>query len=82
MFVERRRERRGNAFMTGTVALGDGRALDCLVWDLSGYGALIEVEPQCVLPEASRLTSAGLQLDRRFRVVWRSGRKAGIEFAA
>ena len=82
MFVERRRRPRRNAFKLGSIIINEKLSpLDCLVWNANDHGAMIEVSPDVMLPETFRLIATSLFIDRACRVVWRNGRKVGVEFA-
>jgi hypothetical protein len=83
MDTERRRVRRRNALKTGTLFSAEGQhCLDCLIWDLSTLGAMIEVEPKAEVSETGRLISEPLTVDRKYRQIWRDGRIIGVEFEA
>jgi hypothetical protein len=82
MFVERRRKPRRDAFKLGGIFVNDkSPPLDCLVWNANDQGAMIEVSPDTVLPVTFRLIVTSLFIDQACRVVWRNGRKVGVEFA-
>ncbi|AWN41401.1 hypothetical protein [Methylobacterium durans] len=55
--------------------------LECLVWELTVDGAIIEIEPQAVAPNLFRLQSPALALDETCRVTHREGRKLTVRFA-
>ncbi|AWN42954.1 pilus assembly protein PilZ [Methylobacterium durans] len=69
-------------FGLGKVAF-DGRPddLDCVVWGTTDTGATIEVDPQIALPYTVRLRVEGYAFDRLCVVVWRQGRKLGLDYA-
>ncbi|MGH1587575.1 pilus assembly protein PilZ [Methylobacterium phyllosphaerae] len=79
---ERRVFSRGTALKTGHILFGsDQDFCDCLVWDLTRSGAMIEIGPETDLPAEFRLVSEGLYLNQPCRVIWRDGRKLGLKFA-
>jgi hypothetical protein len=81
MFIERRRQPRRNGFKTGSLLRHDDpQPTDCLVWDLSDFGALIEVEKSADVPANFRLVATTLFLDRECKTIWRDGRKIGVAF--
>ncbi|GEP04287.1 pilus assembly protein PilZ [Methylobacterium oxalidis] len=82
MFVDRREPSTRIVFGLGTVAF-EGRPddIDCIVWGTSETGATIEVEPEVSLPYTVRLRVAGYGFDRLCVVVWRQGRKLGLDYA-
>jgi len=77
-----RNEARKSALKVGQIFFGapqDG--LDCLVWDLSKSGAMIELDQHATPPDTFRLISPGLSLNQRCEVIWRSDLKIGVKFA-
>lgn len=81
MDPERRRHPRRDVLKTGTLFFADHRqCLDCLIWNLSEGGAMVEIEPQAIVADLGRLISEVLSLDRAYSVVWRDGRKLGVAF--
>ena len=81
MADERRRQPRRNGFKTGSILVSDNPGdVDCLVWNLSDFGALIEVEPGVTLPCEFRLVAVPLSIDRQCMTIWRDGRKIGVAF--
>ena len=81
MDTERRRQRRDDAFKTGTLFFAEGRqCADCLVWNLSMFGAMLEVEDETEISNSGRFICERLYADRAYRMIWRDGRKLGIEF--
>jgi hypothetical protein len=81
MFVERRRSRRRDAFKMGGIFFSERLPpLDCLVWNVDDHGAMLEISPDAALPEVFRLIATSLFIDQGCNVVWRSGRKVGVEF--
>jgi hypothetical protein len=81
MSDNRRLEPRKNAFRFGSLFY-DGLAspLDCLVWDESELGAMIEVETPDVVPERFSLSSGPDNPQRNCVVVRRHGRRLGVSF--
>ncbi|WP_267422747.1 PilZ domain-containing protein [Methylobacterium sp. GC_Met_2] len=76
-----RDEPRKPALKAGQISFGAPQdSLDCLVWDLSKSGAMIEVDLHSSPPDTFRLLSAGLSLNQRCEVIWRSDRKIGVKF--
>lgn len=74
---------RSHALKTGEIFFGEPlECRDCLVWDISRTGAMIEVELDAAAPEKMRLISSGLALDQFCKVIWRDGRKVGLKFGA
>lgn len=78
---ERRKQLRRNGFKTGSIFVGDGsEEVDCLIWNLSDFGAMVEVDNKIVLPTNFHLVAASLFIDRRCKMIWRDGRKLGVAF--
>lgn len=78
---ERRRQPRRNGFKTGSIFVGDrSNEVDCLVWNLSDFGALVEIETGTELPSHFRLIASSLLIDRECKIIWRDGRKIGVAF--
>jgi hypothetical protein len=83
MDIERRKHPRSDAFRTGTLFFAEGRqCLDCLLWNVGPGGALLEVEDSGEVASEGRLISEAMYLDREYRVIWRNGRKIGVDFKA
>lgn len=81
MLNERRRQPRRNGFKTGSIFVGDSPdEVDCLVWNLSDFGALLEVETGMELPARFQLVAASFFIDRKCQTIWRDGRKIGVAF--
>jgi hypothetical protein len=81
MFTERRAVSRTDAFKLGRLVMHDRTLLvDCLVWNRSAVGAMLEIEPDTDVPQRFRLVAESLQVDRACRVNWRWGRKMGVSF--
>lgn len=78
---DRRRQLRRDGFKTGSIFVGDDpNEVDCLVWNLSDFGALLEVQTSTELPNQFQLVSASLFIDRLCTTIWRDGRKIGVAF--
>ncbi|MDR7039880.1 hypothetical protein J2X36_004658 [Methylobacterium sp. BE186] len=72
---------RRNAFRFGVIRFdSEPVGLECLVWELTGDGAILEIEPHSIAPNLFRLESADLSLDRACRVTGREGRKLTVQF--
>ncbi|AWN43129.1 pilus assembly protein PilZ [Methylobacterium durans] len=83
MFVERRQAPRRNAFRLGSLFFHEEpHCLHCLIWNVSDFGALIEVEPHASPPRRFRVIATALNLDRNAMQTWRDGRKIGVAFVA
>ncbi|WP_132254692.1 pilus assembly protein PilZ [Methylobacterium segetis] len=83
MFVDRREVPRHNALKRGWLSfLEKPYSLECLIWNVSDFGALIEVEPSTCLPQRFRIVVTSLSLNRNAMQTWRDGRKIGVAFVS
>ncbi|ACL61838.1 hypothetical protein [Methylobacterium nodulans] len=80
MIIERRKAYRMDAFKLGQIVLQDRGPVDCLVWNRTPLGAMLEIEPEDEVPQRFRLVVASLLIDRPCLVRWRRGRKLGVSF--
>jgi hypothetical protein len=81
MLNERRRQPRRNGFKTGSIFVDDDpNEVVCLVWNLSDFGALLEVDTGMELPSKFQLVASSLFIDRECKTIWRDGRKLGVAF--
>jgi hypothetical protein len=56
--------------------------MDCVVWNVSSEGAMIEFSPEFSPPETFRLAARALSVDRTCKIIWRRGWKVGVGFVA
>lgn len=63
----------------GTIEFGGG-AFDCIVRNISGIGAALEVVTPLFIPEKFTLFVPTDQLKRRCHVVWRKEKRIGVVF--
>lgn len=81
MTDNRRLEPRKNAFREGTLQIvGASSQLDCLVWDESERGAMIEVSAPDAIPDRLILSVGPHRRPRPCSVVRRDGRRLGVRF--
>jgi hypothetical protein len=78
--VESRRASRLHVSKPGTIKLVGGGAINCLVRNLSGTGAALEVSNQSGIPERFILVMPGDGLHRPCRTVWRKTDRIGVTF--
>ena len=79
--LERRREARRLTLKTGTIrGPGDGKAVDCAIFDLSGGGACLVVPVGTDIPATFDLAIDPDRVSRACRVRWQSGNKIGVAF--
>jgi len=78
---ERRREPRPLTLKTGTIRFpGDGKAVDCAIFDLSAGGACLVVPIGADIPATFDLAIDPDRTSRVCRVRWKSGNKIGVAF--
>ncbi|MGV7033177.1 PilZ domain-containing protein [Methylobacterium symbioticum] len=77
----RRTSPRSNAFIFGHLhPETDDAAIECMIWDISPEGAMIEVPDQNAVPDRFGLTVPGEDTARTATVMWRAGRRLGLRF--
>lgn len=80
--TERRRVVRQKSFLRGMVYFNDRRSgLDCLVRDISPYGARLIFSDAVGTPDALDLHIPQKEQTLRTHVIWRHGRELGVAFA-
>ena len=83
MRAERRQSPRRDCLKTGKLISRDDAVFwDCLVWNVSKGGALIELAPHTTPPSVTRLCLPALNLDHICQRVWQEDRKVGLAFVA
>ena len=79
--VEKRIIPRKKVLKAGTIAFG-GAAINCTVRNLSGTGAMLEVESPLGIPRQFVLDIAADHFRRECRVAWIQERRLGVVFLA
>jgi len=80
--IERRRVARQKSFLRGMVYFNDRRSvLDCLIRDISPYGARLIFSDAVGTPAVLDLHIPQKEQTLRTHVVWRHGREVGVAFA-
>ena len=77
--AETRRAPRHRVLKAGTIEFGGG-AIDCLIRNLSGTGAALEIASQVGIPERFALIVPADGLHLRCHIVWRKERRIGVAF--
>ena len=77
---ERRRYPRIRVQKDAKIVVGTFSVFDCVVRDLSGSGARLEIQGAADLPEAVDVTFDGGHTFRPCRLRWRSPTETGVEF--
>ncbi|MFE1602240.1 pilus assembly protein PilZ [Methylobacterium sp. ID0610] len=80
MTSDRRTTYRMDAFKLGLIRPADGEPIDCLVWNRTALGLMLEVEPEAEVPPLFRIVVESLRIDRGCRIRWRQGRKLGVSY--
>ena len=79
---ERRRIARQKSFLRGVVYFDDHRsALDCLIRDVSPYGARLVFSDAVSAPDTVDLHIPQKSQTLRAHVIWRHGQEIGVAFA-
>lgn len=80
--VERRRAVRQKSFLRGLVYFNNRRSvLDCLIRDISPYGARLIFADTGTVPDTLELHIPQKEQTLRVHVIWRHGQEAGVAFA-
>ena len=80
--VERRRSARQKSFLRGMIYFNNRRnAVDCLVRDISPYGARLIFSDAVTTPDVLDLYIPQKEQTIRVNVVWRHGQEVGVAFA-
>src|SRR6185295_622195 len=80
--VERRRTARQKSFLRGMIYFNNRRnAVDCLVRDISVYGARLIFSDAVTTPDVLDLYIPQKEQTLRVQVIWRHGQEVGVAFA-
>jgi hypothetical protein len=80
--VERRKVTRQKSFLRGTIYFNNRiNAVDCLVRDISPYGARLIFTDSVTTPDVLELHIPQKDQTLRVHVIWRHGQEAGVAFA-
>ena len=77
---EQRTEPRRRTLKSGTISYNFVVGIDCLIRNLSGHGACLEIESPAGVPNVFTLKRKDDQ-HRVCCVAWRLGRRIGVTFA-
>ena len=81
--MERRRSPREPSSESAEIVYGLNKSINCVIRDLSSYGACLEVAPPAnsvSLPDQFLLFRSSSRSMRNCKVVWRSFQRVGVEF--
>ena len=80
--VERRRISRQKSFLRGMIYFNNRRnAVDCLIRDISPYGARLIFSDAVTTPDVFELYIPQKEQTLRINVIWRHGQEVGVAFA-
>ena len=80
--VERRRIARQKSFLRGMIYFNNRRnAVDCLIRDISPYGARLIFSDAVTTPDVLELYIPQKEQTLRVHAVWRHGQEVGVAFA-
>ena len=77
--IERRASPRHNVKRAGTIAF-DGRAVECMIRNISPIGAALDVSSTCSIPHEITLLMADGHLSQHCYVIWRKPTSVGVSF--
>jgi hypothetical protein len=80
--IERRRIARQKSFLRGMIYFNNRRnAVDCLIRDISPYGARLIFSDAVTTPDVLDLYIPQKEQTLRIHVIWRHGQEVGVAFA-
>ena len=80
--VERRRTARQKSFLRGMIYFNNRRnAVDCLIRDISPYGARLIFSDAVTTPDVLELYIPQKEQTLRVHAIWRHGQELGVAFA-
>jgi len=80
--VERRKVSRNKSFLRGMIYFNNRRnAVDCLIRDISPYGARLIFSDAVTTPDVLELYIPQKEQTLRVHVIWRHGQEVGVAFA-
>jgi hypothetical protein len=79
--VERRKSTRQKSFLRGMIYFNNRRnAVDCLIRDISTYGARLIFSDAVTVPDVIELYIPQKEQTLRVHVTWRHGQEVGVAF--
>jgi hypothetical protein len=79
--VERRKSTRQKSFLRGMIYFNNRRnAVDCLIRDISTYGARLIFSDAVTVPDVLELYIPQKEQTLRIHVTWRHGQEVGVAF--
>ncbi len=80
MTEEPRKSRRQRTLKAGKITFGSGASIDCVVRNVAGNGANLEVESSVGIPDRFELVISKDELKHQCRVIWRQAKRIGVRF--
>ena len=77
----RRKSTRQRVLKGGSIAFGQGAAIDCAVRNMTRSGAALLVASPIGIPDQFELILSADESRRQCRVVWRSADQIGVAFS-
>jgi hypothetical protein len=77
---EHRKRQRLRVLKGGTISIGLATGIDCVVRNISEYGACLEIESPVGIPDNFTLLIMVDNAKRACHVVWRKARRIGVRF--
>lgn len=78
--IERRASPRRRVLKQGTITLRDGGHIECVVRNISGGGAGVDIDNPVGLPPSFTLAITADHFMRHCRAVWSHDRRVGVAF--
>ena len=78
--TEKRRTPRQRTLKGGTITFGFAAGISCIIRNMSGAGATLEVESPVGIPAEFTLLIRPEITRRKCRVTWRSAKRIGVKF--
>jgi hypothetical protein len=77
---EKRKTQRHRTLKAGSITFNRAAGVDCRVRNMSSVGACLEVESQLGIPDDFMLVVAADHIKVSCHVIWRTGKRLGVEF--
>ena len=78
---EHRKQPRRRVLKAGTITFGEMASIDCIVRNISGAGACLEIESPIGIPDDFTLVIKADKFTRLCHITWRKARRIGVRFA-
>jgi PilZ domain len=78
--LEQRKAQRKKTFKPGQISLKNGGGFNCMIRNMSPFGACLQVVNHFGIPEDITLIIVGERFKRPCRIVWRGNNQVGVIF--